>query len=246
MLSKHTSKLFSCSVLQWNHRTVCHYHNYARRSQVSTFIWPWISCRTGKQSWMKKPVHKMLTGSIKTTTPNQPSQAWELRMEKSAEKWGSGGCRRPLVGVRGRSWSFLTKIRRKNCIKQPCIFQFLTWCKTITFWFERTVLCFGADTFLFQRKSAADSHACFFRVLVFSLAVYHLRTTQSASQGWPNSDNCMSCYTEIQMVSKLAISHSHMTLTLHQPPLALTVSCACHLAEQPPQQWYEGSEFSLA
>ena len=34
------------------------------------------------------------------------------------------------------SWSFLTKTRRKNCIKQPCIFQFcqfLTRCKTITF-----------------------------------------------------------------------------------------------------------------
>ena len=34
------------------------------------------------------------------------------------------------------SWRFSTKIRRKNCIKQPCIFQFcqfLTWCKTITF-----------------------------------------------------------------------------------------------------------------
>ena len=78
-------------------------------------------------------------------------------MEKSAEKWGSGGRRRPLVGVRGWSWSFLTKIRRKNRIKQPCIFQFcqfLTWCKTITFWFERTILCFGVDTFLFQRKSA--------------------------------------------------------------------------------------------
>ena len=30
----------------------------------------------------------------------------------------------------------LTRIRRKNCIKQPCIFQFcqfLTWCKTTTF-----------------------------------------------------------------------------------------------------------------
>ena len=55
------------------------------------------------------------------------NQAWELRMEKSAEKWGSGG---------KAPWSFLTKIRRKNCIKQPCIFQFcqfLTWCKTITF-----------------------------------------------------------------------------------------------------------------
>ena len=79
-------------------------------------------------------------------------QAWELRMEKSAEKWGSGGRRRPLVGVRGRSWSFVTKIRRKNCIKQPCIFQFcqfLTWCKTITFWFERTVLFLGR-TFFFS------------------------------------------------------------------------------------------------
>ena len=34
------------------------------------------------------------------------------------------------------NWSFLTKLRRKNCLKQPCIFQFcqfLTWCKTITF-----------------------------------------------------------------------------------------------------------------
>ena len=26
-------------------------------------------------------------------------QAWELRMDKSAEKWGSGGRRRPPVGV---------------------------------------------------------------------------------------------------------------------------------------------------
>ena len=41
-------------------------------------------------------------------------------------RWGSGG---------EAAWSFLRKIRRKNCIKQPCIFQFcqfLTWCKTIT------------------------------------------------------------------------------------------------------------------
>ena len=83
-------------------------------------------------------------------------QAWELRMEKSAEKWGSRGRRRLLVGVRERRWSFLTKIRRKNCITQPCIFefcQFITWCKTITFWFERTVWCFGVDIFLFQWKS---------------------------------------------------------------------------------------------
>ena len=67
-------------------------------------------------------------------------------MEKSPEKWGPGGL----------SWSFLTEIRHKNCIKQPCIFQFcqfLTWCKTITFQFERTILFFGADIF-FQRKSA--------------------------------------------------------------------------------------------
>ena len=71
-------------------------------------------------------------------------QAWELRMEKSAEKWGlqkapSGGSRgqRPRWRSGGEApWSFLTKIRRQNCIKQPCIFQFcqfLTWCKTITF-----------------------------------------------------------------------------------------------------------------
>ena len=26
-------------------------------------------------------------------------QAWEFRMEKSAEKWGTGGRRRPPVGV---------------------------------------------------------------------------------------------------------------------------------------------------
>ena len=30
-------------------------------------------------------------------------QAWEFRMEKSAEKWGSGGRRRPPVGVKGQS-----------------------------------------------------------------------------------------------------------------------------------------------
>ena len=56
-------------------------------------------------------------------------QTWELRMEKSAEKWGPGG-RWSL------SRSFLTEIRCKNCTKQPCIFQFcqfLTWCKSITF-----------------------------------------------------------------------------------------------------------------
>ena len=28
-------------------------------------------------------------------------QAWELRMEKSAGKWGPGGRRRPPVGVQG-------------------------------------------------------------------------------------------------------------------------------------------------
>ena len=28
-------------------------------------------------------------------------QAWELRMEKSVEKWGPGGRRRPPVGVQG-------------------------------------------------------------------------------------------------------------------------------------------------
>ena len=28
-------------------------------------------------------------------------QAWEFRMEKSAEKWGPGGRRRPPVGVQG-------------------------------------------------------------------------------------------------------------------------------------------------
>ena len=33
----------------------------------------------------------------------QYKQAWELRMEKSAEKWGPEDRRRPPVGVRGRS-----------------------------------------------------------------------------------------------------------------------------------------------
>ena len=105
-------------------------------------------------SWHHTSTHQQLFSTYRFSV-SCLSQAWELRMEKSAEKWGSGGRRRLLV--RGRSWSFLTKIRRKNCIKQPCIFQFCqfsTWCKTITFWFERTVLCFGADIFLFQRKSA--------------------------------------------------------------------------------------------
>ena len=57
----------------------------------------------------------------------QHTQAWELRMEKSAEKWEPGGRRRPPVGVQGGSplkLKLLTKIRHKNCIKQPCIFQF--------------------------------------------------------------------------------------------------------------------------
>ena len=57
--------------------------------------------------------------------------SWKVGGLGAAEgsQWGSGG-KAPW------SWSFLTKIRRKTCIKQPCIFQlcqFLTWCKTITF-----------------------------------------------------------------------------------------------------------------
>ena len=72
--------------------------------------------------------------------PCKNEQAWELRMEKSAEKWGPGAAEGPQWGVQGQrpqwgvrgggvpwSWNFLTKIRCKNCIKQPCIFQFLTW-----------------------------------------------------------------------------------------------------------------------
>ena len=37
------------------------------------------------------------------TFQQHASQAWELRMEKSAEKWGAGGRRRLPVGVRGQS-----------------------------------------------------------------------------------------------------------------------------------------------
>ena len=75
---------------------------------------------------------------------------WGFRGQRP--RWGSGG-----EAPWSWSWSFLTKIRRKNCIRQPCIFQFcqfLTWCKTITFLFERTVLFWGADIFFSQRKSA--------------------------------------------------------------------------------------------
>ena len=80
-----------------------------------------------------------------------------IKNGKASWKVGVWGPQKALSGGQGVKLNFLTKIKRKNCIKQPCIFQFcqfLTWCKTITFWFERTVLCFGADIFLFQRKSA--------------------------------------------------------------------------------------------
>ena len=58
----------------------------------------------------------------------------------------SMGIKNGKVSWKVGAWSFSTKIRRKNCIKQPCIFQFcqfLTWCKTITFSFERTFFGWG-------------------------------------------------------------------------------------------------------
>ena len=62
-------------------------------------------------------------------------------MEKSAEKWGPGSRRRLPVGGPGGNAPDGGKgamplevfNKNKNCIKQPCIFQFLTSCKTITF-----------------------------------------------------------------------------------------------------------------
>ena len=73
------------------------------------------------------------------------------------------GIKNGKVSWKAGAWSFLTKIRRKNCIKQPCIFQFCqfwTWCKTITFKFERTFYFLGW-TFFFNGnpRIRANSHA---------------------------------------------------------------------------------------
>ena len=54
------------------------------------------------QAWELPKKTPVKLGECKGSCCNcQGPQAWELRMEKSAEKWGSEGRRRPLVGVQG-------------------------------------------------------------------------------------------------------------------------------------------------
>ena len=57
----------------------------------------------GERKWLAHG-HTKLTLCSTKRTPNSIiyNQAWKLTMEKSAEKWGPGGRRRPPVGVQGR------------------------------------------------------------------------------------------------------------------------------------------------
>ena len=108
-----------------------------------------IDCFTALSSYngWKKTVHKMPKQTsfkgvfflninhvesgmgIKNGKVSWKVGAWGLQ-------WGSRG-QRPRWGSGVEApWNFLTKIRRKNCINQPGIFQFCqfwTWCKIITF-----------------------------------------------------------------------------------------------------------------
>ena len=76
-----------------------------------------LICNFYQQVHMSEQIHPWDTlaccWDIEQVTTNQ-HQAWELRMEKSAEKWGPGASGGGSGGFAPWSWSFLTKIRCKK------------------------------------------------------------------------------------------------------------------------------------